>query len=91
MASTLYKTIFKKGKAEGVAEGVAKGVAKSLVNLLVRRLGPLDPAVRERIHKMSDLDALEVWFGEAADADVDAARRLVDKIRNAPLVEAPAP
>ena len=98
MASTLYREIFKKGKAEGRTEGKAEGLAEGKVELcadlivqqLVRRLGGLDPAVKKRIRKTSDLDLLQVWLGEVIDADADAARRLADKIRNAPVVEAAA-
>jgi hypothetical protein len=86
MASTLYREIFKEGKAEGEA----KAYADVLVQHLIRRLGALDPALKKRIRKTSDLDTLKVWYNEVVDADKDAARRLADKIRSAPFAEASA-
>jgi hypothetical protein len=95
MASTLYKTIFKEGKVAGLAEGKAKGEAKAYADLLVfhlaRRLGVLDPAVRERIRKVPDIGILKAWYNEVVDADADKVRRLVDRIRSASLVEAASP
>jgi hypothetical protein len=87
MASTLYKTIFKEGKVAGEA----KAYADLLVFHLARRLGVLDPAVRERIRKMPDIAILKAWYNEVVDADADRVRRLVDSIRNASLVEAASP
>jgi hypothetical protein len=86
MASALYKSIFKKGKAEGKAEAYAD----MLVFYLVRRLGVLDPAVRKHIRKTNDLAVLEAWYSDVVDADADVVRRLVDKIRAASLAEAQA-
>jgi hypothetical protein len=79
------------GKAEGLTKGEAKTYADLVVQHLVRRMGALDPAVGKRIRTMSDIDTLKVWYNEVVDGDVDAARRLVDKIRSAPLTEAPVP
>jgi hypothetical protein len=96
MASALYKSIFRKGKAEGKTEGKVEGKveteAAAIVEVLRNWLGKVDPAVRERLRELSDLDVLTPWFTEALSVrDVEAARRLAKKIRSAPLAEAPAP
>ena len=84
MASTLYRSIFEKGRAEGRAQGRAKRCADTIVQILVRRAGTLDAAVAERIRAVSNPDVLDVWLNEALDIpDAAGAQRLIKKIRKA--------
>jgi hypothetical protein len=78
MESTLYQSAMAKGEARVYAE--------TIVRLLSYRMGALDPAVRERIRKVADLEILMPWYEEALLAvDAEGAQRLADKIRKAPL------
>jgi predicted transposase YdaD len=103
MESELYQSIFSKGEArgeargrvEGEARGLALGVARgeaqtriaTILQILTRRLGSLDPALRERIQAVSDNRAvLSTWYDLALDVvDAEGAQRLVDIIQRALL------
>jgi hypothetical protein len=93
MASTLYREIFHKGKAQGKAQGEALGEAKTwaetIVQVLSRRMGAIDPAIRERIRSVADAETLKAWYDEVLSViDAEGAQRLADQIGEAPL---PAP
>jgi hypothetical protein len=78
MASTLYKSIFQKGKAEGEASAYAE----TLVRLLTRWMGAFDDALQERIRRVTDPGTLLPWLDEALGVDdPKAAQRLAKKIR----------
>lgn len=78
MASTLYDSIFEKGERKMAAE--------TIVRLLTRRLGDLDPDVRERIRAITDTEVLMRWYDEALLVlDAEAARQLVERMRKALL------
>jgi hypothetical protein len=80
MESTLFRRAFEKGEAKGKAEAQAK----ILIQILTRRLGVLDAAVRERIHATSDLELLSVWVNQALDlTDAEQARRFVETLQKA--------
>ena len=82
MASTLYQSIFEKGEARGEA----RAYVETIIQLLIRWMGALDPAVRDRIRALSDADTLKAWHQEALYvADAEGARRLAEKIQKAPL------
>lgn len=90
MASTLYQEIFAKGEAKGEARGKARAEAEmraeTIIRILTRRMGALDPAVRERIRTLSDTETLADWYDEAFSViDAEGAQRLAEKIRKAPL------
>jgi len=79
MESTLYQSAVKKGEAKSCAE--------TIIRVLTYRMGSLDPAVRERIRGLADMETLTVWYEEALQVvDAEAARRLVEKIQKAPIV-----
>lgn len=78
MESTLYQS--------AMAKGETKAYGEMLVRVLGHRLGALDPAVRERIRAVTDLETLKLWHDEVLFlSDAAGAQRLVEKIRNAPL------
>lgn len=84
MASTLYKSIFEKGKTEGKAEGKSEAYADTLVRLLTRWIGAFDDALQERIRHVTDPGTLQRWLDEAlAVDDPKAAQRLARKIQKA--------
>jgi hypothetical protein len=84
MASTLYQSIFEKGEAQGEARGQAKAHADTIIQILIRRVGDLDPAVVTRIRSVSSLDTLRAWQNEVLDLpDAESARRFIEKIRHA--------
>jgi hypothetical protein len=57
-----------------------------LLRILVHRLGAVDPEVEARIQKAPSEETLRIWAEEATMVvDAEDARRLVEKIRNAPL------
>lgn len=90
MESTLYQSAFAKGEAKGEAQGKAKGEARvyveTILRILVHRMGTVAPTVVERIRAVSSLELLKAWHEEALLAiDAEGARRLAEKIQNAPL------
>ena len=55
------------------------------LKILGRKLGTLDTAVQERIQATSNREILSMWLNQALDlTDAEQARRLVEKIRQAP-------
>ncbi len=86
MESTLYQNIFEKGEARGEARGEVKVYAETIVRLLSHRMGALDPTIRERIRKVTDLETLKPWYEEALlVVDAEGAQKLTDKIQKASL------
>jgi hypothetical protein len=86
MASTLYRSIIEEGEARGEVRGEARKTADTIIRVLTYRLGALDPAIRERIRTLSDIETLTSWYEEALLAvDAEGARRLAEKIQKAPL------
>jgi hypothetical protein len=86
MASTLYQEIFAKGEAKGEARAETKLRAETIIRILTRRMGALDPAIRERIRTLSDTETLADWYDEAFSViDAEGAQQLAEKIRKAPL------
>ena len=86
MASTLYESIIKEGIAQGEARAEARSKAETVTRVLRYRLGVLDPAIRDRIRAMTDIDTLSSWYEEALLAvDEEGALRLTEKIQKAPL------
>jgi predicted transposase YdaD len=84
MASTLYQSIFEKGEARGEARGKREERADTIIRLLIRRVGPLDPAMATRIQAEQSLDTLDVWLNEALDLpDTASAHRLIERIGKA--------
>ena len=84
MESSLYKSAFEKGEAKGEVKGEAKAKAELLIQILTRKLGSLDTAVRERIQVTSDREILSKWLDQALDlTDAEQARQLVEKIQHA--------
>ena len=82
MESTLYQSAFAKGEAKAEA----RLYVETIVVMLGRWLGTLDPALAERIGAVTDRPTLRAWQQEALYlSDAEGARRLVDKIRIAPL------
>ena len=80
MASVLYQEIFEKGEARAKAQERADVI----IRMLMHTLGMLDPGLRERIRKVSDLDVLKAWQDDALFLqDTHAAELLVEKIRKA--------
>ena len=90
LQSTLYQSAFAKGEAQGEAPGEARAEIRmcieTIVVLLGRWLGILDPALAERIGAVTDRSTLRAWQLEAIYlSDADGARRLAEKIQQAPL------
>jgi hypothetical protein len=94
MESALYKSIFEKGEARGEERGEARGetrgkaeaYAQTIIRILTHRMGALDPAIRERIRAVSDVETLAAWQEEAILVlDAETAGRLAEKIQKAPL------
>jgi hypothetical protein len=88
------------GERENVAIAVLEAyiserelmASTAIVEVLRNWLGKVDPAVRERLRALSDLETLTPWFMEAlAVRDVEGARRLAKEIRSARVAEAAAP
>lgn len=68
----------------GAGASAALGLSS---RVLTYRLGALDPATRERIRTVTDLETLKLWYEEVLFlSDAEGAQRLAEKIRNAPLV-----
>lgn len=90
MESTLYQSAFAKGEAKGEARGKAEAEARlyveTILRILAHRTATVDPTVTERLRAVSSLDTLKAWHEEALLAiDAEGARRLAEKIQNAPL------
>ena len=65
-------------------EGEAEAKAELLIQILTRKLGSLDTAVRERIQATSDRELLSVWLDQALDlTDANQARRFVEHLQKA--------
>jgi len=58
---------YREGLAEGFYDGFLEGSADALVRLLLKRFGPLDPALRTRIES-ADPETVQSWFDRAAKA-----------------------
>lgn len=86
MESTLYQSAFAKGEARGEARGKAEVYVATILRILAHRTGTLDPTIAERLRTVSNLETLSAWQEEALLAiDAEDARRLAEKIQNAPL------
>jgi hypothetical protein len=86
MESTLYKSIFARGKAQGEASGEARAYAGTINKLLVRWLGSVDETIRQRVATFPDRDTLAAWHDEALDLnDAESARKLLEKIQHTPV------
>ena len=78
MESTLYQSAFAKGEARMCIE--------TILGILAHRTGTVDPTVTERLRAVSSLETLKAWHEQALLAiDADGARRLAEKIQQAPL------
>ena len=56
----------------------------TIIRILTHRMGSLDPAIRERIRALADIETLTAWYDEALlVVDADQARQLADKIHRA--------
>ncbi|HSN98125.1 MAG TPA: hypothetical protein VLS89_07500 [Candidatus Nanopelagicales bacterium] len=81
MESELYRSLFE----EVEAKGEAKKVRETIIGILLRRMGALDMAIRDKIRGFSDVDMLNVWYEEALGiVDAEGARRLAETIQKAP-------
>jgi hypothetical protein len=77
MTSTLYQEIL----AEGEVRGMAEAKKEMLLQVLTRRLGGLEPTVRERIQALASTETLTKWYEEALEAvNAESARKLLEKI-----------
>jgi len=77
--SALYQSIFE-------ARGEVRTRAETIIRILMRRMGGLAPAIRERIRSVQDLETLKAWQEDALGVlDADGAQRLAEKIQNAVL------
>jgi hypothetical protein len=87
MQSTLYQQIFTEGEARGKASGRLEHEADAIQRVLAARLGFVDLAVRQRVKAETDDLCLSEWYQEALlCTDAEGARKLADKIRQAPAV-----
>jgi hypothetical protein len=78
MESSLYKSAFEKGEAKGKAEADANVI----IQILLRRLGTVDTAVREHIRATSDREVLSVWLNRALDlTSAEQARQFVENLQ----------
>lgn len=67
-----------------VRKGEAKNCAETIVRLLIRWTGTIDPALRDRIRALADLEVLKPWYDEALYlGDAEAAQKLAEKIQRA--------
>ena len=66
--SSVYQSIFAKGKAEGEAKGKAEGIAESLLRLGRKRLGPPGEGVEGAITGISDRERLLQLLDRVVDA-----------------------
>lgn len=80
MESELYQSVFDKGAAKGDSQSKAE----TIIRILMRRMGQVDLAIREKIRGLSDIDTLTFWYEEALDVvDAEGARRLAETIQKA--------
>jgi hypothetical protein len=80
--SILYRDLLARGEAAGEAKVLTEGI----VTILTRWLGVLKPGVVDRIKVETDSVALWAWQKEAIYlSDAEGARRLAEKIQQAPL------
>lgn len=89
MESELYRSLFEEVEAKSEAKGEAKGEAKNkgetIIRILLRRMGAVDTAIRERVRGLSDMETLNAWYEEALGIlDAEGARRLAETIQTAP-------
>ena len=92
MQSTLYQQIFSEGEARGEVRGRLKHEADAIQRVLAARLGFVDLDVRQRVRAETDELCLSEWYQEALlCTDADSAKRLADKIRQAPVSTAATP
>lgn len=85
MESELYQSLVKEVEARSEAKGEVKCMRETIIRILLRRIGALDMAIREKIRGLSDIELLDVWYKEALGViDAERARRLVDIIQKAP-------
>ena len=86
MQSTLYQQIFSEGEARGEVRGRLKHEADAIQRVLAARLGFVDLDVRQRVRAETDELCLSEWYQVALlCTDADSAKRLADKIRQAPV------
>ena len=84
--STLYQSIVARGEASGMIKGEIKVYTCEVVTILTRWLGVVEPGLVERIKVETDRPTLGAWREEALYlSDTDGARRLAEKIQQAPL------
>jgi hypothetical protein len=77
MSSTLYQEI--------LAEGQAQTKKEAVIRILTRRLGGLEPSVRQRIEALDSPEMLTRWYDEALEVvNAQEARKLLGKITQAP-------
>lgn len=94
MESELFRSLVAeveaKGKATWKAEGEAQKTQETIIRILMRRMGEVDLAIREKIRALSDIELLNFWYDEAlAVVDAEGARKLVEQIQKAsPRAEA---
>lgn len=89
MQSELYRSIFSKGEARGEARGKARGKAEGkaddLLRIFLRRRGPVDEAVRQRIQAETRIEVLDMWIDDALLARDEASFvRLLEQIQKTP-------
>ncbi|HSO00533.1 MAG TPA: hypothetical protein VLS89_19710 [Candidatus Nanopelagicales bacterium] len=78
MESELYRSVVEKGELNGMRE--------TIIRILMRRMGALDMAIREKIRALSDIDLVRVWYDEALGVvDAEGARKLAETIQRAPV------
>ena len=78
--SELYRSVADDIKAKAYASARAE----TIIQILMRRLGEVDLAIREKIRELADIDNLSFWYEESLGVvDAESARRLVETIRKA--------
>lgn len=90
MESELFRSLVAEVEAKSKAAGEAQKTQETIIRILMRRMGELDLAIREKIRALSDIELLNFWYDEAlAVVDADGARKLVEQIQKAsPRAEA---
>lgn len=78
MESELYRSV--------VEQGVVQNKRDTIIKILMRRMGWLDMAIREKIRAVSDVDFLNLWYDDALGVvDAEGARRLAEGIQKASI------